>query len=177
MQLVVERRIEVGSGERLEVVPAWQERQRPVLERALQAGDVVLQTRGVGVRTAFVDRMHQPVDAHPVIEDADSPANDQASVGLPGVSQTGREVAQRNTILSGRLAVEYANPGWQRASAALADCARVVVVGYYVTDERVGIGLRGSARRNRHRLQIACPEIGQVAILIGERAIVLPTDA
>ena len=101
VQDVVERRIERRAGERLEIKPARQERQRAVLEGTLQAGDFVLNAGGIGVGAAFVDGMHQAVDADAIVEQADAATHHQALAHLPGEADAGSEIIQRHSILRG----------------------------------------------------------------------------
>src|SRR5262249_11892595 len=53
LNMVVVRRIKVGAGQSVEIVPSRQQSQRAILERALQTGNIVPQIKGFGARSPF----------------------------------------------------------------------------------------------------------------------------
>src|SRR5581483_5732131 len=87
------------------------------------------------------------------------------------------EVTQRDSVLRSEFAWKLADAGRQRAVPALRDRACVVVVRHDIPGEGSWIRGGGSRRRDGDRGQITGPQIGQVAVLVRESSIPLPTDA
>ena len=81
----------------------------------------MLQAGGVRVRPSFLDSVNQPVNADAVIENARAAADHQAPITrrLPRKAGSRAKVAERDSILSGKLPIELPDSRRNWAMAAL----------------------------------------------------------
>ena len=71
----------------------------------------MLKPGSVRVGPALLHRVNQPVDADPIVVDAETAANDGpgATQRFPGKTDTRTKVTQRNAILGRKFSVELAD--------------------------------------------------------------------
>ena len=134
--------------------------------------------KSIRIRLAFLDRVHQLVYADAVIEQAKAAANRQSAAagGHPCKADARTEVAERNAVGAGKLTVKLANTGRERAVTTLCNRPAIIIVRHDIAFKSIGVRSAGSGW-NRGPPQVGWPNVGQVAIFIGQGAVVLPAYA
>src|SRR6516225_7318725 len=175
VNILVEGGIESGASPGRRIEPAGDKAQGSRWEgvgqtvRQCGRGAVV---QGECVRDALLYRVHKFAAADAVIKYPKAPADDHFSVGyrLPGESKARSEIILRHAVSAREIRTECSYAGRRR---------RVVgtkVAWHHVTDQA---GARGcwAYRRSAGRCQQAWPDVGQVAVVITENAVVFPPQA
>jgi len=110
---------------------------------------------------AFLNSVNHAIDADAIVENTSAATHDKFAIsnGLPRETNSRSKVAQGDPVPRGELSIKLPHTGRNGTMTTLGDRPAVVVVGYYISGECFRVREVLEARRYRHRLEIAGPEI------------------
>src|SRR5438094_10225209 len=128
--MIVIRFVEIRTGQRVEVEPARQQPQRPVLKGTLQTRDIVLQRSGIRVRQSFLNRVNHSVDTYAIVENARDGAHHEAAIDYRLLFEPNArtQVTQRKTIFACKHSIELTDTIQDRSPSAIVDMTLTLVL-------------------------------------------------